>query len=155
MNVLILSDTHGQVTAAQRVIRAEKPNYLIHLGDTLRDAQQLEALFPYLPICAVPGNNDWFCDHPKEKAISLGNERIFLCHGHTTNVKYGTELQLARTVREGCTVSLFGHTHRPLLREKNGILLLNPGSLTYSGTYAVLTLGEGERRAEIRNEKSE
>ena len=140
MKILILSDTHGQTEDAEAVIRREKPDQVIHLGDCLRDAEDLRQTFPSLPICAVPGNNDWFFDESKEKVILLNGTRIFLCHGHTTRVKYGFDLQIAKALRENCAISLFGHTHSPYAEEERGVLLVNPGSLTYSHTYALLIL---------------
>ena len=76
MKILILSDTHGETSAAEALIRREHPDHVIHLGDCLRDAEDLTRRFPILPICAVPGNNDWFTDEPKEKAIRLGGTGI-------------------------------------------------------------------------------
>lgn len=114
------------------------------MGDCIRDAEDLSREFPTLPICTVPGNNDWFSDVAKEKTIRLGDTNIFLCHGHTTGVKSGTDVQLAKALRQNCTVSLFGHTHSPYLHRQEGVLLINPGSLTYGGTYAILTLRTGE-----------
>ncbi|MBO5214109.1 MAG: metallophosphoesterase [Clostridia bacterium] len=151
MKILILSDTHGEISAAERIIRRENPNHVIHLGDCLRDAEELSHLFPVLPICKIPGNNDWFSDEAKEKVIFLGETKIFLCHGHTTGVKSGLDVQWAKAKKADCNVSLFGHTHRPFLEERDGVLLLNPGSVTYGGTYALLTLSPKEPpKAEIK-----
>lgn len=145
MKIFILSDTHGETERAVEAIRREKPDQIIHLGDCLRDAEELERSIPYTPLCSVPGNNDWFFDAPKEKVISLGGIKIFLCHGHTTRVKYGLDLQVYRALQAGCAVSLFGHTHRPLLEEQREILLLNPGSAADTKTYAILTLTPGQK----------
>lgn len=145
MKILVLSDTHGETSAAVRIIRNEKPQHVIHLGDCVRDAEDLARSFPYLPICSVAGNNDFFCDVPKEKIIFLEGHSLFLCHGHTTGVKGGNlHLQITRALQGGCRVSLFGHTHSPYLKEENGVLLLNPGSLTFGDHYAVLTLNPNE-----------
>ncbi|MBO5248836.1 MAG: metallophosphoesterase [Clostridia bacterium] len=153
MKILVISDTHGEISAAQRLIKKEKPNYVIHLGDCVRDAEELSNLFPILPICRVSGNNDWFSQEATEKVLTLNDTRIFLCHGHTTGVKNGLEIQWERARRQGCSVSLFGHTHSPFLEERDGILLLNPGSITYSDTYAVLTVETGEvPSAELRHD---
>ena len=154
MKILILSDTHGETSAAEALIRREHPDHVIHLGDCLRDAEDLTRRFPILPICAVPGNNDWFTDEPKEKAIRLGGTGIFLCHGHTTGVKGSLAGQLAKTLQRDCTVSLFGHTHSPYLEEEDGVILLNPGSLTYGHTYAILPLSPG-RATEAELKKDE
>ena len=56
-----------------------------------------------------------------------------------------------------CQVVLFGHTHRPVEENRRGILLLNPGSLSYPRqegrrpSYAVMELQQGKAPvAEIR-----
>lgn len=144
MKILIISDTHGETSGAERLIIKERPDHVIHLGDLFRDAEEIANRFPTLPICKVPGNNDWFTEEPKEKVIGLGGVKIFLCHGHTTGVKNGLDIQTAKAMRQNCTVSLFGHTHSPFLEEREGVLLLNPGSVTYGGTYALLTLLPGQ-----------
>ena len=152
MKIFILSDTHGESEGVEEAIRREKPDQIIHLGDCLRDAEELERNLPYTPLCAVPGNNDWFSDLSKENVISLGGIKIFLCHGHTTRVKYGLDLQVFRALQAGCAVSLFGHTHRPLIEEQRDVLLINPGSAADTRTYAILTLLPGQPpRGEIRD----
>ncbi len=151
MKILILSDTHGELSTAAEVIRSENPDHVIHLGDCIRDAEELSHLFPILPICKVPGNNDWFTDEAKEKVITLAGARIFLCHGHTTGVRGGVSGQLAKALRQNCAVSLFGHTHSPYLEERDGVLLLNPGSVRDRDSYAILTLCPGAKpEAELK-----
>lgn len=155
MRILVLSDTHGQISAAEALMEEIKPDQVIHLGDTLRDAELLERHFPRIPICRVAGNNDWFSDEATEKVVSLGGIKLFLCHGHTTGVKGGYGLQISRALRQGCRISLFGHTHRAYLEDRDGVMLLNPGSLTYSGTYAVITLSPAQPpQAEIKTYES-
>jgi putative phosphoesterase len=50
--------------------------------------------------------------------------------------------------RKDCAdVVLFGHTHRRLIERRDGILLVNPGSITgrfpaRAATYAILNLSE-------------
>ena len=151
MKILVLSDTHGEIEEAIRVIRAERPDQILHLGDNFRDAEDLEREFPMIPLCAVPGNNDWFTDEEKEKVLIFGETKVFLCHGHTTGVKRDLAVQIYKAASSGCTLSLFGHTHSPLNEEQSGIRLFNPGSLTHSGTYGVLTLNGTEINAEIKS----
>ncbi len=154
MKILVLSDTHGEISASVRIIKEENPNHVIHLGDCLRDGEELAKMFPTLSICTVPGNNDWFQDEPKEKTVLLGGHKIFLCHGHTTGVRGSTALQWKKAHALGCDISLFGHTHSPFSKEEGGILLFNPGSLTYGDTYGILTLRPGEKpKAELKQDR--
>ena len=87
----------------------------------------------------------------------MGNNRIFVTHGHY----YGVSMDVSGVVDEardrGCNIALFGHTHKPFLEDIDGILTLNPGSLTYPRqrgrrpSYAVLEMDEkGKMTAEIR-----
>ena len=42
MKILVLSDTHGDIEKAEKVINNSKDlNLVIHLGDYFRDAQKL------------------------------------------------------------------------------------------------------------------
>lgn len=150
MKIIVISDTHGEISAAVRILQAEKPDLLLHLGDYIRDAEDLERIFPTLPLCAVPGNNDWFSHEPKERVIRPEGVGIFFCHGHTTNVRASLINQKLKAQQENCTLSLFGHTHSPYLEKSGKIWMFNPGSLTYSDTYGRIELKNGaEPKLEI------
>ena len=70
--------------------------------------------------------------------------RIFYTHGHLYSVKteLGGLLQAAREL--DANVVLFGHTHQPLCTYREGVHLLNPGSLGYPGeqgrTYGIVDI---------------
>ena len=56
-----------------------------------------------------------------------------------------------------CQAVFFGHTHKPVITEQNGVLALNPGSLSFprqdgrKPSYAVLkTDRNGELKAKIK-----
>ena len=78
-------------------------------------------------------------------------------HGHNYGVSmdlYGISEEAA--ARE-CEIVLFGHTHKPVIEKKNGVLVINPGSVSFprqegrKPSYAILNLEEGkEPQAEIR-----
>ena len=57
-----------------------------------------------------------------------------------------TELRAAAA--RGAEVALFGHTHKPIALQKNGVFLFNPGSCgrCYTGpnTYGVMLLDKGK-----------
>lgn len=56
MKVLVLSDSHGNLTNMVRAVEAESPHMIVHLGDGWREARQLHGQFPMLPFYQVPGN---------------------------------------------------------------------------------------------------
>ena len=137
----------------QRMIEREEPDYVFHLGDHDRDADELRRDYPLLPIANVRGNCDWHSDAPLTLTLALSGFRFFLCHGHTYGVKNHL-LQAVYAAEEArADFLLFGHTHEPLLDEEDGIQILNPGACGYEPrpTYAVITLGPGKAcSAEIR-----
>ena len=61
----------------------------------------------------------------------LGPHRAFLTHGHYYNVSLDVDRLWEEAKDRGCDIAMFGHTHRPYLEEREGITLLNPGSLSY------------------------
>lgn len=146
LKALIVSDTHGKTENLERVLLLEKPiDMLFHLGDVCGDDDMIE----YLAGCTtamISGNCDLFSRLPRTKAVKLGNLAIHMEHGN--RLPYEREL-IRREARDlGVNVMMFGHTHVPLLEEKDGIWLVNPGSLTHprqsSGrpTYIVLNMDD-------------
>jgi putative phosphoesterase len=112
------------------IVKKEKAQKVIHLGDTVRDAQELETALNGMAVEMVAGNNDWFSDEPNEKLLLIEGKRFFLTHGHVYGVKNGLERLLGRGKELGADVVLFGHTHRVHEEYRENILLLNPGSIS-------------------------
>ena len=103
---------------------------LIHCGDVEGREIFIEALAD-CPCCIVAGNNDFFCDLPREQEITIGGKKALVTHGHY----YGVSIDLSGIADEarsrGCEIVFFGHTHKPVVAQKNGVLVINPGSLAY------------------------
>ena len=139
MKILVISDTHGRDENFDRVLEIEeKPDMLIHLGD-------IEGSERY-----IAGNNDYFSDLPMEKEIYVGNHKIFMTHGHYYNVSVETQTIVNEGIGRGADIVMFGHIHRPVYENENGVLLLNPGSLSlprqigHEPTYAILTIDDDD-----------
>ena len=157
MKILIVSDTHGRDEKLEAAVAVEQPfDYLIHCGDVEGREFFIEALAE-CPCTIVAGNNDFFSDLPREDEIVLEGYKIMVTHGHNYGVSmdlYGISEEAA--ARE-CEMVCFGHTHKPVIEKKNGVLVINPGSLTFprqegrQPSYAVMELHEGEEpEVEIR-----
>lgn len=157
MKILVVGDTHGRDEGLERAVEREAPfDYLIHCGDVEGREIFVEALAD-VPCTIVAGNNDFFSDLLRQEEVCLCGVRIFVTHGHFYGVSFGAEELLEAARARGCQIALFGHTHRPLAEVEEGILLMNPGSLSFprqedrQPSYGVLILEEGkEPRAEIR-----
>ena len=56
---------------ARKVIKASLPlDGMIHLGDSLQDAYQLQEALG-LPLWAVSGNHDWYKEEPLERTFNI------------------------------------------------------------------------------------
>lgn len=132
MKLLIFSDSHGHVEPMLRAVEAEGADTLsavVHLGDGWRDAEELHALYPRIPLEQVPGNCDLGRFEDPERLVFFGSCPVLLCHGHTLGVK-SSLLRASYEARErGAKALLFGHTHTPLIDYHEGLWLINPGSI--------------------------
>lgn len=131
MKILVVSDTHGRDRGLETAVEREAPfDKLIHCGDVEGREIFIEALAD-CPCCIVAGNNDFFCDLPREQEITIGGKKALVTHGHY----YGVSIDLSGIADEarsrGCEIAFFGHTHKPVVAQKNGVLVINPGSLAY------------------------
>lgn len=135
---LVVSDSHGNARALCRALD-EQPTAcaVFHLGDGAAEAEQLRATCP-CPLYTVAGNCDFSSPLPSENEVRIHGVPVFYTHGHRYGVKAGTGRLEAEARRRGVRVALFGHTHQPTVRYENGLYLVNPGSLGYSGSYAII-----------------
>lgn len=157
MKILIVSDTHRKNQNLKTVIAREgKIDRLIHLGDV--EGSQNEILeMAGCPVDMVAGNNDFMGELPKEKEIMLGRYKALLTHGHYYYVSLDTKMLRKEAIARGFDVAMYGHTHRPRIEENHGIVILNPGSLSYprqegkNPSYIVMNLDEeGRAHYEIK-----
>lgn len=153
MKILLLSDTHGDLSKALTVCQKLKNiDLIIHCGDYQDDAHQLEEELG-IPVVSVGGN----CDHaPKEdkEIVETPYGNLLVTHGHYEMVGYSYQKLLYLAEERDCIAVCFGHTHVAYCEEFDGIRLINPGSLTSprdgsGGTYAVIHSSEEEFYANI------
>ena len=142
--LLIVSDSHHDLYNMEMLLRETKDggaDALIHLGDCAEDGHFLTKKMPRVPFYGVRGNCDLFSSAEGERIETFGGVRTLLCHGHAYSVKSGIALLADNTRQKGCTLALFGHTHRRLERFENGVFLINPGALR-DGFYAWVDITE-------------
>jgi putative phosphoesterase len=121
MRIGVISDTHGLLRPeALKALRGAE--HILHAGD-IGDPVILDALRAIAPVTAIRGNIDEGgpCGHlsPTELA-ELDGRSIYLLH----DVK---KLDLNPEVA-GIAAVIFGHSHKPLVEWRRGVLFLNPGS---------------------------
>ena len=128
MKILVFSDSHRSLGTMYDAIEKEQPETVFHLGDHLEDAESMETVFSDVDFYHVPGNCDYFTNAPASLTVVLDGVRIFLTHGHLFGVKSGLGRLELEARRLGAQLALFGHTHRALLEEHDGLWLMNPGA---------------------------
>lgn len=130
MKILITSDTHGYYSPiSDYIISNPNIDLLIHAGDGVEDAENIgyETGIKYY---VVKGNTDFFSNTPNDKIIEVENHRIFLSHGHKYNIDLSCKDFLKTARIKDCDIAIHGHTHTYFQREEEGILLINPGSIS-------------------------
>jgi hypothetical protein len=148
LKIGVISDSHGNLTLAQQAIeKMGEVDLYIHLGDYIKDAQELFGRLNKTYI-AVKGNCD-LTDDEEEMVIELNGKKFFISHGHKYHIKYGYNNIYYKALEWDADVVLFGHTHMPVSIWYQGILFLNPGSTTYprgvsNATYGIIEIEEGE-----------
>lgn len=158
MDYLIFSDSHRHPEEIREVLSRQisRPRGVFFLGDGVADAKDAVG---GIPLYAVSGNCDGFLSpgdtSPQERLVTVEGVRVLLLHGHLYGVKSGPGAAIAHAAREGADVLLFGHTHEPFYETIDkgetvgGVTLprplyvLNPGSIGYGNSFAVLTVRDG------------
>ncbi len=148
MKIFVVSDTHGRIKNFIDTAKyLEKPDLIIHLGDYVEDALKIEKEMG-IDTIVVKGNCDIYSPgFDEEKIIILNDKIILITHGHKYNVKMDTLRLLYKGKEEGVDLILFGHTHYPQIEKQDGIMLMNPGSVSLprlfnNKTFGIIELGE-------------
>ncbi len=132
MLIGLISDTHIPDRAKEipeNVYSAFKNvDLILHAGD-LTSLKVIEELENIAPVIAIQGNMDRVngINLPTAKVLEAEGLRIGIVHGEVyPRADTQQLLYLARELNVDILVS--GHSHQPKIEQKEGILLLNPGS---------------------------
>ncbi|MNC04283.1 phosphodiesterase [compost metagenome] len=137
MKVGVVSDTH-MTRMAKKLPKALTEGLagvelILHLGDWV-DLEIVDELAKIAPVEGIAGNNDGreiVERFGEQKILTLAGARIGMIHGHAPYSGRGTDGNALKAFAgEQLDCILFGHSHQPLLRRENGLLLFNPGSPT-------------------------
>ena len=163
MKWLIASDLHGSAYYCRELLTAyekENADRLILLGDILYHGPRNDLPKEYDPkqvaemlngisdeILCIRGNCDAEVDQMVLKFqvmadvafIDNGTQLIYLTHGHKWNID--NPLPAAKG-----SIIIYGHTHTQLCEERDGLIFLNPGSVSIpknGGYHGYMTLENG------------
>lgn len=160
MKIFFVSDIHGSIYYLKKAIEKfeeEKPDQIVVLGDVMYHGPRNPLPKDYNPsevadllnsykslIIAVRGNCDsevdqMLIEYPMMSdytIINMNGYKIFATHGHIYDKSNMPELIKG-------DVFIHGHWHLPMAENKDGIFILNPGSIAlpkggFSNSYAIL-----------------
>jgi putative phosphoesterase len=117
----LISDTHG-LLRPEALAFLKGSDFIVHGGD-IGNAKVLEELRALAPLTVVRGNNDsgaWAEGIAETEVLRIGEISIYVLHNLA-------ELDVDPAAA-GYQVVVSGHSHRPLIEERDGILYVNPGS---------------------------
>ena len=117
----VISDTHG-LLRPEALAFLRGSDAILHGGD-IGGAEILAQLAAIAPVTAVRGNNDegpWADALAQTERIAIGCVTVYLIHDRS-------ELAID-PVADGIQVVVSGHSHRPSIEQRGGVLYLNPGS---------------------------
>lgn len=130
MQVLVISDTHGDLSGMEEILIRKIPfQAIFHLGDFLKDGLAIRRMTDK-PLLGVKGNCDFMSAGRDEILESVEGNRILLTHGHRYDVKISYQKLFYRAKEKNADLVLFGHTHIPAEFTMEGITFFNPGSLS-------------------------
>jgi len=152
----LISDTHG-LLRPEAVRALAGVAQIIHAGD-VGGPTVLEGLRAIAPVHAVRGNNDtdaWSDSLPLRLSLNIAGVHIHVLHDLK---ELRSEVQSERrseTGSGGYRVVVAGHSHKPAVVERDGVLYVNPGSagprrFKLPITIGHLTIAQGSVAAEIR-----
>ena len=160
MKLLFISDIHGSLYYARQAIeifKKENADYIVILGDHLYHGARNPLPVEYNTIevakllnqysnriISIRGNCDSEVDEmvlsfpmmSTYSTVFYNGKRLFLTHGHIYNEDNLPKLSEV-------DVFAYGHTHIPKAEKREGIFVINPGSITfpkenYTNSYGIM-----------------
>ena len=162
MRVGIVSDSHQNLDSlresAQWLVKKEKVEVIIHLGDDWDDARILDEF--EVEVIKVPGvfsNYYQDPDIPNRKIVDFEGWKVLLTHTNTSHENdLPTDLNPEEVIaKKEVNVVLYGHTHIPKIEEVGKVLYLNPGHLKkedkkgHPPSFGVIEFGKEKVEAKI------
>jgi len=135
MRVGLISDTHGLLRPEASAF-LHGCDHIVHGGD-IGDRKVLQELGAIAPTTAVRGNNDkggWARGLSDTELVQLAEVFVYVIHDLA-------ELDIEPRAA-GVAVVVSGHSHKPVIQERNGVLYINPGSAGPRRFKLPITIGE-------------
>ena len=147
----VLSDTHllepDKWFRKQAALCFADADMIFHAGDLI--SLSVLDVFAGKTVHAVHGNMCWTKTRdtlPASQIIEVGNFRFALDHG--AGYLHNIEDKLF-SVFAPMDCIVYGHTHKPVCHRYGPTLMVNPGSFTSTGTYAIIKVDQNSMEGRI------
>lgn len=122
--IIVVSDNHlrADTITSIRQLHTEAQLF-IHCGDSEMPMKLLQG------YACVRGNCDYDFELPSSLVIPVESHQIYVTHGHKELFFRSYDELIKEAKKHHCDIVCFGHIHRYVDEEVDGIRLLNPGSL--------------------------
>jgi len=130
----LISDTHIPARARavpKKVFEVfDGASLILHAGDLtqLSVVDELEQLAPVVAVCGNMDQSEVRERLPKMNSVKVYKWKIGVIHDPRIFMGMKRMKTIAR--ENDFSVLVFGHTHRPSLKQEEGIIFINPGSTT-------------------------
>jgi len=147
MRIGLISDTHG-LLRPEAVAALQGCAQIIHAGD-IGKPQVLDGLRAIAPLEAIRGNidtADWAQVLPERLDLRI--------EGLTLHVLHDLKQLDIDPLAAGVDVVIAGHSHKPKVERRDGVLYINPGSagprrFSLPISLALLELNDGQAQVEL------
>ena len=130
--VAVFSDTHGIIDVMRDTLSAFGPfDMMLHLGDGIREGIALskELGIQFHGVC---GNEDYGVNLKEQLLLDVNKWSCLLFHGYHMELNPFQSQEIWKNhfrnmhraaINSNASVLLFGHTHKPLLKRIDNVLL--------------------------------
>lgn len=153
MQYLFVSDAHGDRDILMTLFAKyhNQVTQIFYNGDSELPANDRV----FNDVLTVAGNMDFDASYPLDNCYQEENI-IFQTHGHRYDVNFSLTELLRKAKQVNAQIATFGHTHQLGVEVIDGILCLNPGSISQprgkyaylGGTYAIVTVTKQNYRVQ-------
>ncbi len=129
--ILVISDTHKNLSKLENIagyLKEQKIDFFFHCGDHEENTDK---------ISEILGINGMFVDGNCDKGnlkkiefIKIYGKKFLITHGDLYGVNFDLNRLYYLAKENNCDAVAFGHTHIPIAEDVDGMIMLNPGSLS-------------------------
>ncbi len=144
MKILAVSDSHGKKDILNELASryADQVDHFVHCGDSELSSSDLI----WGIMTTVMGNCDYDYQLNDEYHFRAGDKNVLVVHGHRHSVRCSVAGLKQAAQQADASLVFYGHTHIAKAEQEDGILFINPGSISQprgtlmEKTYCIVTL---------------